>query len=121
MRDDTLAVDWRYGKDREREEDFISCVTFGKNEEFAELYLKKGTKIVISGRIRTGSYTDSEGVKRYSSNVVEEEHFLLKARKHEKWIQSMIKRFMNEQEDMKVAMLVFTKCARKIIRIFWKN
>ena len=58
----TLAVDRRYGKDREREEDFISCVTFGKNAEFAELYLKKGTKIVISGRIRTGSYTDSEGV-----------------------------------------------------------
>ena len=43
----TLAVDRRYGKDREREEDFISCVTFGKNAEFAELYLKKGTKIVI--------------------------------------------------------------------------
>ncbi|MFQ7528932.1 MAG: single-stranded DNA-binding protein [Mediterraneibacter gnavus] len=62
----TLAVDWRYGKDREREADFISCVTFGKNAEFAELYLKKGTKIVISGRIRTGNYTDSEGVKRYS-------------------------------------------------------
>lgn len=66
----TLAVDRRYGKDREREADFISCVTFGKNAEFAEIYLKKGTKIVISGRIRTGSYTDSEGVKRYSSNVV---------------------------------------------------
>ena len=60
----TLAVDRRYGKDREREADFISCVTFGKNAEFAEIYLKKGTKIVI------GSYTDSEGVKRYSSNVV---------------------------------------------------
>ena len=66
----TLAVDRRYGKDREREADFISCVTFGKNAVFAELYLKKGTKIVSSGRIRTGSYTDSQGVKRYSSNVV---------------------------------------------------
>lgn len=61
----TLAVDRRYGKDREREADFISCVTFEKNAEFAEIYLKKGTKIVISGRICTGSYTDSEGVKRY--------------------------------------------------------
>ena len=77
----TLAVDRRYGKDREREEDFISCVTFGKNAEFAELYLKKGTKIVISGRIRTGSYTDSEGVKRYSSNVVVEEHFFAESKK----------------------------------------
>ena len=61
----TLAVDRRYGKDR----------------EFAELYLKKGTKIVISGRIRTGSYTDSEGVKRYSSNVVVEEHFFAESKK----------------------------------------
>ena len=77
----TLAVDRRYGKDREREADFISCVTFGKNAEFAELYLKKGTKIVISGRIRTGSYTDSEGVKRYSSNVVVEEHFFAESKK----------------------------------------
>lgn len=51
----TLAVDRRYGKDRERKADFISCVTFGKNAEFAESYLKKGTKIVISGNIRTGS------------------------------------------------------------------
>ena len=71
----------RYGKDRERETDFISCVTFGKNAEFAEIYLKKGTKIVISGRIRTGSYTDSEGVKRYSSNVVVEEHFFAESKK----------------------------------------
>ena len=85
----TLAVDRRYGKDREREADFIPCVTFGKNAEFAEIYLKKGTKIVISGRIRTGSYTDSEGVKRYSSNVVVEEHFFAKARKHPIRIQRM--------------------------------
>ena len=72
-----LAVDRRYGKDREREADFIPCVTFGKNAEFAEIYLKKGTKIVISGRIRTGSYTDSEGVKRYSSNAVSYTHLTL--------------------------------------------
>ena len=77
----TLAGGRRYGKDREREEDFISCVTFGKNAEFAEIYLKKGTKLVISGRIRTGSYTDSEGVKRYSSNVVVEEQFFAESKK----------------------------------------
>ena len=76
----TLAVNRRYKCDGEQEADFISCVTFGKNAEFAELYLKKGTKIVISGRIRTGSYTDSEGVKRYSSNVVVEEHFFAESK-----------------------------------------
>ena len=77
----TLAVDRRYGKGRERKADFISCVTFGKNAEFAESHLKKGTKIVISGNIRTGSYTDSEGVKRYSNNVVVEEHFFAESKK----------------------------------------
>ena len=48
---------------------------------FSESYLKKGTKIVISGNIRTGSYMDSEGVKRYSSNVVVEEHFFAESKK----------------------------------------
>ena len=52
----TLAVEHRYGK--ERSTDFISCVTFGKNAEFAEKYLKKGMRIAISGRIQTGSYSD---------------------------------------------------------------
>ena len=96
----TLAVDRRYGKDREREVDFIPCVTFGKNAEFAEIYLKKGTKIVISGRIRTGSYTDSEGVKRYSSNVVVEEHFFAESKKASDMDPKYEKDgFMSVQED----------------------
>ena len=84
----TLAVERRYGKDREREADFISCVTFGKNAEFAEIYLKKGTKIVISGRIRTGSYTDSEDI---AAMLLWKNIFLLKARKHPIRIQRMRK------------------------------
>lgn len=54
----TLAVDRRYRKDGKAETDFISCVTFGKNAEFAEKYLKKGLKILVSGRIQTGSYVN---------------------------------------------------------------
>ena len=83
LQDDNKTAMARYtlAVEREREADFIPCVTFGKNAEFAEIYLKKGTKIVISGRIRTGSYTDSEGVKRYSSNVVVEEHFFAESKK----------------------------------------
>ena len=57
----TLAVDRRYRKDGKAETDFISCVTFGKNAEFAEKYLKKGLKILVSGRIQTGSYVNQEG------------------------------------------------------------
>lgn len=66
-----LAVD-RRGKDKEA--DFISCVAFGKSGEFAEKYLKKGTKIVVSGRIQTGSY-EKDGKKVYTTDVVVEEHY----------------------------------------------
>lgn len=70
----TLAVDRRYQRDGESTADFISCVTFGKNAEFAEKYLHKGTKIAVVGRIQTGSYTNKDGVKVYTTDVVVEEH-----------------------------------------------
>ena len=66
----TLAVDRRYRKDGKAETDFISCVTFGKNAEFAEKYLKKGLKILVSGRIQTGSYVNKEGQKVYTTEVI---------------------------------------------------
>ena len=69
----TLAVDRRFKKEGETTADFISCVAFGKSGEFAERYLKQGTKIVISGRIQTGSYTNREGQKVYTTEVVVEE------------------------------------------------
>ena len=75
----TLAVERRYGK--EQNADFISCVTFGKNAEFAEKYLKKGMRIAVSGRIRTGSYTNHEGSKLYATNVVVEEHYFAESKK----------------------------------------
>lgn len=70
----TLAVDRRFKRDSENTADFISCVAFGKTGEFAEKYLKKGTKILISGRIQTGSYTNKDGAKVYTTEVVVEEH-----------------------------------------------
>lgn len=69
----TLAVDRRFKKEGETTADFISCVAFEKSGEFAERYLKQGTKIVISGRIQTGSYTNREGQKVYTTEVVVEE------------------------------------------------
>ena len=54
----------------EQDADFISCVAFGKQGEFAEKYLKQGTKIIISGRIQTGSYTNKDGAKVYTTDVV---------------------------------------------------
>ena len=54
--------------------DFINCVCFGKTAEFAEKFLHKGTKIAVSGRIQTGSYTNQEGQKVYTTDIVVEEH-----------------------------------------------
>ena len=68
----TLAVDRRFNKE-EQSADFISCVAFGKNVEFAEKYLHKGTKIAIVGRIQTGSYTNKDGQKVYTTDIVVEE------------------------------------------------
>lgn len=70
----TLAVDRRFKREGEQEADFISCVAFGKNGEFAEKYLKKGMKISITGRIQTGSYTKQDGTKVYTTDIVVEEH-----------------------------------------------
>ena len=69
----TLAVDRRFKRDGEAEADFISCLSFGKTAEFAEKYYRQGLKIVVSGRIQTGSYTNREGQKVYTTEVVVEE------------------------------------------------
>lgn len=69
----TLAVDRRVRKDNEASADFIGCVAFGKSAEFAEKYLRKGTKLVITGRIQTGSYTNKDGQKVYTTDVVVED------------------------------------------------
>lgn len=66
----TLAVDRRFKKQGEQSADFISCVAFGKNGEFAEKYLSKGIKIAITGHIQTGSYTNKDGNKVYTTDVV---------------------------------------------------
>lgn len=69
----SLAVDRRFKRDGEPTADFINCVVFGKGAEFAEKYLQKGTKIAVVGRIQTGSYTNKDGVKVYTTDVVVEE------------------------------------------------
>lgn len=68
----TLAVDRKSRKENEANADFISCVAFSKNAEFAERYLRQGTKIVVEGRIQTGSYTNKDGYKVYTTDVVVE-------------------------------------------------
>ena len=69
----TLAVDRRFKRDGEATADFISCVAFGRAAEFAEKYFRQGIKIAISGRIQTGSYTNKDGHKVYTTEVIVEE------------------------------------------------
>ena len=69
----TLAVDRRFRRDGESNADFIGCVAFGRSAEFAEKYLRQGTKIVVTGRIQTGSYTNRDGQKVYTTDVVVED------------------------------------------------
>lgn len=74
-----LAVDRRKNSRGEQETDFISCVAFGRNGEFAEKYLHKGTKVCVCGRIQTGSY-EKDGQKVYTTDVVAEEHYFAESK-----------------------------------------
>ena len=69
----TLAVNRTFKRAGEPDADFINCVTFGRSAEFAEKYFRQGIRIVVSGRIQTGSYTNRDGVKVYTTDVVVEE------------------------------------------------
>ena len=76
----TLAVDRKFKRDGEPTADFINCVVFGKSADFAEKYLKKGTKIAVTGRIQTGSYTNKDGHKVYTTDIVVESHEFTESR-----------------------------------------
>jgi single stranded DNA-binding protein (ssb) len=69
----SLAVDRRFKRDGEPTADFINCTVFGKSAEFAEKYFRQGIKIAVTGRIQTGSYTNKEGQRVYTTDVIVEE------------------------------------------------
>lgn len=69
----TLAVDRKFKRENEPSADFINCIAFGKLGENAEKYFNQGTKLVVTGHIQTGSYTNKDGVKVYTTDVVVEE------------------------------------------------
>lgn len=72
----SLAVDRRFKRENEPNADFINCVAVGKSAEFIEKYFKKGAKVSICGHIQTGSYTNKDGQKVYTTDVfVEEQEF----------------------------------------------
>ena len=76
-----LAVDRKYQNNGEQTADFLRVVAFGKNGEFAEKYLAKGTKIMVEGRIQTGSYTNKDGQKVYTVEVMVEGHEFVESKR----------------------------------------
>lgn len=83
----TLAVDRRRGRNNQQDgqptADFISCVAFGKSAEFAEKYFHKGIKICLSGRLQTGSYTNKDGVKVYTTDVIVDDQEFAESRNNQ--------------------------------------
>ena len=69
----TLAVDRKFAKQGDQNADFINCITFGKTAEFVEKYFTKGMKMVVEGHIQTGSYTNKDGVKIYTTDIAVEQ------------------------------------------------
>ena len=99
----TLAVDRRFRRNNDGEQtaDFIGCVAFGRSAEFAEKYFRQGLKVIVTGRIQTGSYTNKDGQRVYTTDVVvEDQEFVQKAASREeaadaeekKYVYSVVKR-----------------------------
>lgn len=90
-----LAVNRSFKREGEPDADFINCVAFGRAAEFAEKYLKKGSRILISGRIQTGSYTDRDGRKVYTTDVIVETQEFTESKQQEKREETSPDGFMN--------------------------
>ena len=69
----SIAVDRKFKKEGEQSADFFSCVSFGKQSDFVQRYLKKGSKVVVAGRIENNTYTDKTGVKKTTTQIIVEE------------------------------------------------
>ena len=80
----TMAVDRQFKKEGENGADFIKCVAFGKNGQFAEKYLSKGKKIAIEGRIQTGSYENKKGEKVYITDIIVNSQEFVESKSQEK-------------------------------------
>ena len=76
----TLAVNRRFKREGEPDADFIGCVAFGKQGEFVERFFKKGQMVSVVGRLNVRSWDDKDGTKRWSTDVVVEEHYFCESK-----------------------------------------
>lgn len=104
----TLAVDRRIKKDGQPTADFIRCTAFGKGGEFAEKYLKKGTKIALEGHWQTGSYKNQEGVMVYTNDCIIDRLEFAESKKSEQTTQTTDDGFINIPEGADLDELPFS-------------
>ena len=102
----SLAVKRPFAKEGEVDTDWISCIAFSRNGEFAEKYIRKGTKLIVEGRIQTGSYTNKDGQKVYTTDVVVDNQEFAESKKsasennqHVEATQTQLEDFMNIPSD----------------------
>ena len=98
----TLAVDRKFKQEGQPNADFINCIAFGKLGEFAEKYLHKGVKIAVVGRIQTGSYTNKDGQKVYTTDVVVEEQEFCESKSNNQQSQSNDRPQSSPDDFMKI-------------------
>ena len=102
----SLAVNRRFKRAGEPDADFINCVAFGRAGEFAEKYFRQGMRICVSGHIQTGSYTNRDGVKVYTTDIVIEEQDFAESKSSDRGAsytaaaQTSSDGFMNIPEDL---------------------
>lgn len=96
----TVAVDRRFKRDGEPTADFINCVSFGKTAEFAEKYFTKGMRIAVTGRIETGSYTNKEGQKVNTFDIIVDNHEFADSKAERKEEPKADEGFMDVPEGM---------------------
>ena len=113
----TLAVDRRVKREGEQTADFIGVVAFGRAAEFAEKYCHKGTKLLVTGRIQTGSYTNRDGNKVYTTDVIAEDQEFCESKKSTEEEQPKSETdadgFMNVPEGIDEDELPFAKTGNK--------
>jgi single-strand DNA-binding protein len=94
-----IAVDRKFKRDGDPDADFFSCTSFGKQAEFVEKYLKKGTKVVITGRVQNNNYTDKNGQKVYGTVLMVEEIEFAESKKAEGTNEEKQDDFINVPDD----------------------
>lgn len=95
----TLAVSRRFHREGEPEADFINCVAFGKGGEFVERFFKKGQMVSVVGRLQVRSWDDKDGTKRWSTEVVTEEHYFAESKKSESYTAQSVEQKQPENQE----------------------